>query len=463
MGVYYPQAVMILRVLWEDFSLKSDARLQQVYKLPIIARRVTVHINDYTTADTFDAEIDYKNFPFDPRCIRSCGVSIYIQDMKRIFRDDNRLNILEPSEENVVFQGFVDEESVTFDDDKRVVKLEGRDFTSLLLDEKYLQGKPVVLTTPLDQLLKDLLAQVKGAAEIKVENRTGASLPPVERFYPDFNQPLAGRKNVAKNDTYWEIIQDIIARAGLIAFIELDKLVISLPRVLYNENATKQFVYGGNIKNLTYKRKLGRHKGFNVAVRSMDLSLKKVELVQIPKEGTPAWSEKTGVKLEEVMVSVMKADGTLDTPKVAPYLAFRISDVTNREQLISHAEGIFEELSRQQIEGNFETHEMEVSEVSGKCFDVTKLRVGAPVGIEISQGDLEGISRLTTVDERERFLKARCFEPTVARAFAMSMGKFSPTFFTKSAMFTVDADSGFKLKVDFLNFIKIDGKGFDFA
>lgn len=99
MSVYYPQASMILNVLWEDFGNSKDGDLQKLYTLPIIARRVTVHRNDYTTADTFDAEIEYKNFPFDPRCIRACGVAIYIQDMKRVYEDDNGATRIIPSEE----------------------------------------------------------------------------------------------------------------------------------------------------------------------------------------------------------------------------------------------------------------------------------------------------------------------------------------------------------------------------
>ena len=98
MSFYYPQAAIILRVLWEDFNLENDKELKKVYTIPILARSMSVKINDYTKADTFTAEIDYKNFPFDPRTIRSLGVSIFVQNMEKVFRNDNQLNLLEPSE-----------------------------------------------------------------------------------------------------------------------------------------------------------------------------------------------------------------------------------------------------------------------------------------------------------------------------------------------------------------------------
>lgn len=462
MSVYYPQASMILNVLWEDFGNEGDASLQKLYTLPIIAKRVTVHRNDYTTADTFDAEIDYKNFPFDPRCIRACGVSIFIQDMKRVYDGDNAATLINPSADNVVFQGFVDEESLEFDDDKRTVRFEGRDFTSLLIDAKYLENKPIPLTTPLDEILSSLLAQLRATEQIKLDNRTGRTLPTLGSFAPDFGA-LGAHKNVGKDDTYWEIIQDLVSRAGLIAFIELDKLVLTTPRVLYDKSNAKQFVYGHNIKTLKFKRKLGRHKGFNITVRYMDLATKKVLQVKLPEEGTATWSQKTGIPAKRVQVPVVKPDGTLDTPKDAPFTAFLVANIKDNAQLIEVGEKIFEEMSRQQIEGEFDTHEMDTKDKEKKCFNLTKLMVATPIGIEIDAGDMKGMTRFTTPQERERFLRSRCYEPNIARAMSKTMGKFTPVFYTKAATFTVDSESGFKMHVEFLNFIDLDNKGIDFG
>lgn len=462
MSFYYPQASMILNVLWEDFGNDKDASLQKLYTLPIIARRVTVHRNDYTTADTFDAEIDYKNFPFDPRCIRACGVSIFIQDMKRVYNGDNSATLIKPSEQNVVFQGFVDEESIEFDEEKRTVRFEGRDFTALLIDAKYLENKPIPLTTPLDQVLTTLLGQLKATEQIKLDNRTGKTLPTLAEFAPDFGA-MGAHKNVGKDDTYWEIIQDLVSRAGLIAFIELDKLVLTTPRVLYDKSNAKQFVYGHNVKTLKFKRKLGRHKGFNIVVRYMDLATKKVLQAKIPEEGTADWSAKTGIPTKRVQVPVVKPDGTLDTPKDAPFTSFLVSNIKSQEQLVEVGQKIFEEMSRQQIEGELETKEMDTKDKLGACFDLTKLMVATPIGIEIDAGDMKGMSRFTTPQERERFLRARWYEPTIARAMAKTMGKFTPVFYTKAATFTVDAETGFKLHVEFLNFIDLDNKGIDFG
>lgn len=464
MSVYFPQAAVLLRIRWEDFGDLSDPNITKLHTLRVLPKRTTVNINDYTTADTFQVEVDYKSFPFDPRTIRSCGVSIFMEDQSKLYNGNSPEQII-PSADNVLFQGFVDEETITFDDEKRTVRFEGRDFTGILIDAKYLVGKPIDMGIPLDQLLTQLLSQLPAAAEIKVDNRTGGALPTLAQFFPDFGAaPLAGQKNTVKDETYWEIIQDVVQRAGLICYIEIDKLVLTKPRILYNKSNAKQFVYGLNLKSLEFKRKLGRHKGFNIVVRCMDMLNKQVITAKIPEEATNEWSKATGVANKQVLVPVIKPDGSLDQANhPAPYMAFRVTNIRDKNQLIQVGEKIFEELSRQQLEGTLETHEMEIPDKLGRQFDLMQLKIGTPIACEIDNDDLYKISRFGTAQERRRFLIARGYPAAFAAAFAKVMGDYAPVFFTKAATYTLDADSGFKLKVEFINFIDLDNKGIDFG
>ena len=109
MGVYFPQATAILRVRWEN-EKSTNSSFEEVSDLPILCKSVKVAINDYTQADTFEIEVDYKNFPFDPRCIRAVAVTIAMEDTKRIFNEDNSLKYIVPridgTNPNVVFVGF---------------------------------------------------------------------------------------------------------------------------------------------------------------------------------------------------------------------------------------------------------------------------------------------------------------------------------------------------------------------
>jgi hypothetical protein len=83
MSIYYPQCAVKLRVTWEDFGSK-DSSLLQVSDIDIQCRTVMVDRNDYSEADTVKLTIDYKAFPFDPRCVRSCGITVFMQNIKKM-------------------------------------------------------------------------------------------------------------------------------------------------------------------------------------------------------------------------------------------------------------------------------------------------------------------------------------------------------------------------------------------
>lgn len=470
---------MTLRVLWEDFNIKSKAELQQVYTLPILAQRLNVNINDYTQADTFDCEIDYKTFPFDPRLVRACGVTIHMEDRKRIFKDDNTLNLIEPTPENTIFQGFVDEETVQLSEDSRSVRFEGRDFTALLIDTPLIRKTPLDVSQPLDKVLQTLLSEVKSVQEIKIDNRTGQDLPILKSYYQGFGEPLAGHKNLKDRDTYWEVIQDLVVKAGLIAFIELDKLVIATPRTVYNKAAAVRFIYGRNLNSLEFKRKLGRQKGFNVAVRSLNLSSKEVLISKIPIEASPDFVAKTGIPAKEITIPQVSPNGEKGEDKPAPYITFRVADVASKAALTTIAENIFEEMSRQQLDGSLSTRDMCAYTDGGNGvnpaeFDLLKLRIGSPLRLSIDQGDMKGLEEINRKFEKPelneadiaartgeitKFLNARCYDPKVSKVIAETFGKTSPYFYTKSVHYTLEKDAGFSLKCDFVNFIDIQNKG----
>lgn len=460
MGVYFPQAALTLEILWEDFQLTSDASLQKTYTLPILAKDLTVNINDYTSADTFEADIDYKNFPFDPRLIRACGVTIHMQDVGKIFNENNSLAAIKRIRDNAIFMGFADEESISFDDTKRTVHLEGRDFTSLLIDTKYLDGT-IPMDQKLDVLLQKLLSELKQTAHLKLDNRTGdTDLPIIGSFFDDKHQ-LSGRKNVDREENYWEVIQDLVARAGLIAYIELDQLVLTKPQTLFKPDQAKIFVYGKNVKNLKFKRKIGRRKQFNVIVRSLSPEGKAVVEAKIPKEATAEWSKNTGIANLEVVMPQLDQNGNplpKDQLKPAPYMSFRLPDVHSKDQLIKYGQEVYEEISRQQIEGSFETKEMETTDFSKKCFNLLQLRNGSPIELTIDQGDLHGISTKVSVEQRINYLVSRGYDQTIARVFAENMDRFVPIFYTKAVKFSLSNEDGFKASIDFINFIDLKTK-----
>jgi hypothetical protein len=192
----------------------------------------------------------------------------------------------------------------------------------------------------------------------------------------------------------------------------------------------------------------------------MNLRTKEVIEAKIPLEATDSWILHMGIPKAEVKVQKLDGKGKIEE-KVADYSAFRVADVNSKEQLIKIGEGIFEEIGRQQLEGSLETKEMislQGNADNPVTFDITKIRNGTPVRIEIDQDDMKEISRQKSTATRVQYLTARGYDRKVAESLAGSMGKFSPVFYTKEVTFSVDHNDGFSMKLSFLNFIRMTEK-----
>lgn len=459
MPIYYPQGIMTMRVRPENFGRLDDAKLNDMYVFSVVCKQLTVNLNSYLEADTFDATIDFKNFPFDPRTIRAVGVTIHVEDREKLFRTNNSLNLLKPDDKSTIFIGFADSDNISLSEEERTVRLEGRDFTSLLIDQEYI-GDPIIPSKPLDQVIRGLLDQLDAAKDIKIDNQVG-DLPILAGFGSD-KEASSGAKNGRKKRSYWDQIQALVEKAGLIAFISLDKLVITKPRQLYDRKKSKLFVYGQNVKDLNFERKLGRQKGFNVRVLSLNMEKKEVLEAKIPAEATADWAQDIGIKRSDIKIPTIKSDGTKGEDKTAPFITFRIRDVVNKDKLVSIGEKIFEEVGRQQIEGSLSTKEMRICDDKNNFFDATQFRVGTPIEVSIEQGDLEGFPDLQNIpnpatrkNKIKQFLIRNCYSQKVADALAETLVRFDTPFFTKSVEFRLDQENGWEMELDFINFIEL--------
>lgn len=458
MSIYYPQASVKLRVTWEDFGTGSKV-LNQTSDIDIVCKSINVERNDYSEADTVKLTIDYKAFPFDPRCVRACGISVFMQNREKHFDKDGREVRIVPNDlyidkdgANKVFIGFADESSIRFDNESKTISIEGRDYTALLIDAKRINTAPIPLSKPIDQILQDLLNEQIATKEIKIINRTGVALPTLAKLAPDYNEATSV-KNVKRKETYWDIMQDILNRVALLGFIELDKFVIAKPQNIYEKKDIKQFVWGRNIKELNFTRKLGRAKNFNVKVVSFNSLDKKVEVALIPEEATSP-----NIKGPRVTIPQLDKDGKkIDPPKDADFITFNVKDVSNKDELIKIGESIYEEMSRQQIEGSLTTYEMEIpQENKDNPIKFSEMRNGSAVRVFLSSSEYSEMGHLQTNESKEAFLIKRGYPKNVANAFASSLDRINTAFYVKSVTFELDQENGFTMKIDFINFIDID-------
>ena len=481
--IYYPQAAASLRLLFEDFDGKAKFSGKE-HVITITPKNVSVARNDYTKADTFKMDLDYKAFPFDPRSLRAVGVTIFIEDMKFPY-DEGVQRRIEPRDvtfkgnDNAIFIGFADKNMIKFDDNNRTVTLEGRDYTALYIDSTYDNKEPINLTTPLENVIASLSGQLAGTKNIQVIAKVD-NIPTLSQFYPDFN-PLATTRSKKKQESYWDVIQELARKAGLIIYVELDRLIISKPNAIYDRKKMKQFVWGKNLSTLEFERKLGRVRDFNIYVRSMNIEKKEVIEAKIPEEASREWAVSRGIPAKRVTIEKLAPDGKKNTQD-AKFLSFRIPDIASKEHLVDVGQSIYEELGRQQIEGSFESFSMctmegdsrDFSSKPGVEFDVTQIKNATPIDLRVlereqidNQVALElGVPAQNLVKEdlisrdvksslRAKYLIQNGYSSQVAEALADVIGRFDTPFYTKAVQFDFDIESGFKMKLDFINFIEL--------
>ena len=475
--IFYPRCFCHIIMNLYDYGAPKNATQHAFIVQP---KSISVHLNSYLMADTCHATFRYEDFPIDPRLIKSAKLAVNIFDskgLKNLSSED-----LQARESDVVFVGFLDSLQTNLDTHERTVSVECRDYTSLFIDATFdnanlpdaegKRRKKITLNRPLADIFADLIKNVPGAGKIEVEDRTDGQISNFRTAVGQFSL-IDGKTStegdfyyVQRNQTYWDVIVSIASAAGVIVYIDRDKLVISNPRILYEGSAggrskkTIPFIYGQNVKALELYRNLGKKRRFNVRLRSFNRRSGKVIEVGIPKDATAAWSQRTGISRKVQQLSEIDSQGTV-RKKPAPGHAFSFTDKT-KDQLIFIGEKIFEEIVRQQVEGSLETREMRVSDTDGLEFDITKLRNGIPLQIEIASSDLKNILRFAPdgrkigKGERIAYLLNRGYPrgaaESLVEAVAEGTGRLRPTFYTREAAYSFDS-GGFKLRVSFVNYI----------
>ena len=472
MSFYRPIASVALSVGWEDFIPNSPSI--RVQHMNVLAKSVSIELNSYEEADTFRLELDYKNFPFDPRVIRSVQVSIFLDDHTLYDPKKFSTNSFVPDKRDAIFLGFADEAGINLSDD-RTVEMSGRDFTAIFLNRTSDITDPLSLEGKLDIVLKKLIERIESARELTFETRGLASndIPTLAAIRGDVSSDLSGKRNPKKNETYWDMMVSIVREAGLICFIDRDKFVLTKPRNLYTTNQKTQMVYGYNIEDLKFNRKIGRQKAQNVRVSGWYEKRKITR--ELPKDAlSPGFIALFGKS--EITVEKYGANGEkLPEREKAEIIPFPVGKVSDPKHLILLGESIYEQIIWQHLTGSMKTRDMSFRKTSiGRTLpgqtrpervdlgisSYRDLRIGGAIEIIIAVDDLDKIKSIADFKERVAYLLSRGYPREIAEEFARSLSKQSYDFYIRSIQFMLSDSNGFTIDIDFINFIDLKNKIF---
>ena len=477
MKVYYPKALVQIDAVLHDYG---DSSQKPEFHFVVTPVSVSVNINSYNLADTFNMSVRFEDFPFDPRLIRSVRVTIFIIDLKEL-RDFTAKDIND-NQDKVLFTGFADTHEIKLDQSERMVNMEGRDYTALLIDSTFdnanledeagKRTRKIRLDRPVKTIIQDLLSNVPAAKNIEIDDRSGRAGENFRKVAPSFS--LVSGEEVSdgqyqytdKNDTYWDVIVSLCEASALICYIELDKLVLTTPRILYQggiqSKKTLQFIYGFNLMTLELFRNLGKKRKFNILLKSFNARENKRIQVSIPRDAEASWAGAMNIDKAVQKVKELNAQGVAET-RTAPAFTFLFNNKT-KEELIDIGQKTFEEFVRQQLEGSCETHEMVVNDDMGVEFDITRIKTGSPLKIEIAQEDVQNILRTGPEGDKKSdgarvaYLVRRGYPQKTAedliKAVAKGTGKLRPIFYTREAIFDF-SDQGFSCRLGFVNYIQL--------
>lgn len=452
-GIFYPRHVLRIAAVLETFD-GSPTTLDRAVEWQVIPRSAKLERNDVHTADRLTITVDFREFPFDPRLVRAATVTYYA--------GNTRGEELPLTRSTLRFLGVVDTPESYLSEDAQTVTFECRDYTAVLLEKRATPQMAVALDRPLDVVLRELLATLPGA--------WGQTITPTLEAPPDVDiawpiVPGGGRTKarlpVEPKDTLWSVIRRVVEAQGLVAFIDLDNLVVSPSRTLGPTGALLDaprlhVVFGENLADLRLKRAMN-NRGRPVVLAQYDPRTGDTTRSEWPRPEDRARAGRTRARGRQDVV-VRRTGGAQVTDHDDSAEEFVVTGDRTGEQLSLLAESIHRKRNQFELEGSFTTHDPVLPQVTdggeqAPDFDLWSIHTATTLYADIADHAI-AFDTLATRADKERYLTARGYDPVVAAALVTSWAELARVslalpFIVRKATLSLDGDAGFRAEVDF--------------
>jgi len=396
-----------------------------------------------------------------------------------------------------------------------MLTLEGRDMRGIFLDPPFV-GPDVVpkldITRPIDDIVKQILdkhpyrkamSSLGGGIEISVnpDDWTNGSVPSpgAAGVLARGNLGAAGTNpNVAVSGdanrlTYWDIITNYCNLVGAIPYFDGSTLAIRPSKSIYanisDDNsaafdprvkapfkdnkpreiktdsgnkriAVRRMVYGRDIEDLHFSRKLQGVKVPTIRVVCLDTSTKTLLTADWPDPASPP--RKGSLKKAKATSVDPSGQAVVSDVQIIP-----VHGITDTKRLREIARGIHEEIGRGEMGGKITTKDLASFGGDNTDADILRLRPGDPIGLIVDARSLESrpplASELTDhhrrdFEEEVREIQKRLPDPNLARVLvACARGQvveLQSYFRVDIVNYTWDAKSGVQVEVEFKNYVE---------
>ena len=436
----------------------AQSKTDSVVTLPLRVNQMRMVRNDHNHADELELSAEWEDAGIDPRLLGSASVRLWIGDA-------GDRNDWQPTDENLRFAGVLTKVGRVAKEEGFSVSLRALDYTQLFLENKpyHPDGAPDYSMT-LSQLwthvcdytgplledgtisstvssLRDRLVFIGGASDRTIGDAVSA------RFHD-------GAIPYDPNHDSWAVWQQCVGMLGLISFIYLDTCIVTTATDYYSAKNPPVLVWGKNLASLTEQRNVG-FGGKGVAVQSFDTLTGTTIEALYPPQGDDR------VKKKWATSKVSKKPAKHPPAEQRDY--FPIPNVTNQAVLEDIAKRIWEERSRQELEGTAVTYEMALETEDGSARDLLTLGAGEVIRVQFDQAHLASIAQMSDLGARIAYLQAQGYSYDVALLLSTNLAevaRLDATFFTRSVAVTLEAteDGGnFEVEIQFINRIQIGG------
>lgn len=419
--------------------------------LDVVPSRSTRKLNSARLADELELELDWKAFPFDARLVRAILILHYEGTVTAsdygigIDTPLSRQSIVSARGPNLRFIGLADEIQDGHSRDGDTLVIKARDLTQLLIDTAVpktfaVTVKPgatvsqlvrnIMDTTPTGQLIRGPFLRTSTGVDVPLDVRryprlafspkelhrvNGTEQAPTATFVPSIP-----KQSGAQQLSYWDLITDLCVSHELRPSVELDRLILYDPRVMFRRNpgqtlqeiaanqnfpsqhrkdvgdtrTVREMVFGYNLSSLAFGRKLGRIKAPTIEVIGYDpdaaISSRRRIVERFPREPLANQVDPTGEVAEE---------------KIFPV---QMPGIVDRAALRKIAEQVYEEIARQEMSVVLETEEL-ASFSDAPNFDpnsdpdLLSLRFADPIKISVASSVAQ-TTRLYALSELNRMV-----------------------------------------------------------
>jgi hypothetical protein len=421
--------------------------------LQVRPKSVRIERNDHNHADSATLVLDWSEAGVDPRLLDNAVVQIFLDNA-------DADGFWYPTEANCRFIGLTKDISASRDTESTAeVTIECLDYTTLFLEAKPFGSSGVPkYSMRLDEAWRTIVSQTPGADMLanKLVLQGLATFPDLGKAVSDRFARLAYVPTKPETDA-WAVWQQCVGMCGLISYIDGDRCIVTTATNYYTERDSPVLIWGNNITEWGETR----HSSFvkkGIGLTSFDPIAQTTVEAYWPPIGDARVKVKRGRQSKKAL-----STEKLRSREERDWFAY--GSVHTEDQLTEVAKRVYEERSRQELEGHVSTVHMMIQTESGADFDLLDLRAGDSVIVSVDPVDKQKLAAIPNRQEQIEYLTDRGYDEDMAQLILgnlANLGLLASKFLTKSVTLECapsdDGDGGtFEIGIDYINRIQIDG------